>query len=1224
MILDFVPNFILPPIIEALGSKSISRAYRWWTASDSSDHEAQLTNLRNSLKMIQSMINDAERKQGEKSDDPVRLWLQDLQRLAYDVEDVLDECDYEHLRCCVETRGEKKRKRSSITSDIVDKIKDINVSFDELKERARLLNLVSHEFHPTAMQLTKTDSLLGDSKVFGREDDVLRILDMLDDLREKGYLISGVSIVGMGGLGKTTVAKLIYKKAQEEKRYDLVAWVCVSEDFNEETILKELYEHFKGCPHPSSINVLVEDLAKELEKKIFLLVLDDVWNKDYSKWNAFSDRLSRILKTTRNSIVVTTRDEEVAFGMMKMNLMQNSMQIYKMHKLSGHECWSIIEEKVLRLSGKQSISSDLKHIGVEIAKKCGGLPLIAIVIGGALSREIQTSMWKAIRDNNAWNLDSEEGKWILSVLKISFDHLLPPLKKCFSYCSLFPKDFVIEKDDLVQLWMAQGFLHQPNESSMTMEEIGDAYFSHLLSNSLFQDVKMDAHGRIKSCKMHDVVHDLALAVAKDETLIVKAGCKIDENATILHLRVKHDGNGVLDIPTNFLRRLRSLFIEERVEVFNRVASDLKSLRSLKLLGSLKLRTPKTEELYPALGELKHLRYLHISDSKIKALPGSLSMLYHLQTFRLAWYLSTLQMPDNMSNLVNLRHIYFYNDKHVPKGIGHLTSLQTLPMFFVGKEKGCGIEELRGLTQLGGELKIGNLQQVGSKSEATKASLEEKTRLHNLKLGWNRWEGDQSNHEEVLEGFQPHSNLKGLFIDYYNGKSFPKWMMRGVNDSGATFLSNNLVELNLEAWDNCEHIPSLGLLPSLKYLRIYHFKNVKRMGHKFDATRSNSPRGGESIELFPALRRLTLGYMKILEEWVEVDDDDIAAGGKVEIVFPCLENLEIHNCPRLEIWQIGGFSSHHKLSSLEISGCDNLRAIPDMDELSSLETFGILNCGALTCLPSGLGSSISLQDLCISHCINLRSVPEGCLRYITRLKKLEMSPFCEELELFPGLSYIHQLNSSLEDLALYGWDKVKSLPDQLQHLIALKKLILDGFKGVEAFPEGLGNLASLQQLFISDCGNLKHLFPLQALRSLHSLSIGPFSLESEEFPTLSCTHHLHASLKFLGLQGWDKVKFLPDQLQHFTALQKLCLENFNRVEVLPDWLGNLSSLRQLHITNCGNLRSMPSVEAMQRLTNLGYLEIVGCPKLKERCTKYSGAEWSKISHILQVNIDGQEP
>ncbi|GKV04438.1 hypothetical protein SLEP1_g16591 [Rubroshorea leprosula] len=291
MILDFVTDFILPRIIDGLADEVISRASRWWTASNSSDHEAQLTNLRDSLKIIQSMINDAEQKQGKESDDPVRLWLQQLQRLAYDVEDVLDECDYEHLRCRVETLGEKKRKKSSFTSDIVDKIKDINMRFDELKERARVLNLESREFHPTATQLPKTDSLLGDSKVFGRGDDVERILDMLDDLREKQYLVSGVSIVGMGGLGKTTVARSIYKKAEEEKRYDLVAWVCVSvDDFNEETILKEMHEHFiKGGVPPSSINVLVKDLAKELEKKTFLLVLDDVWNKDQSRGSIYDD-----------------------------------------------------------------------------------------------------------------------------------------------------------------------------------------------------------------------------------------------------------------------------------------------------------------------------------------------------------------------------------------------------------------------------------------------------------------------------------------------------------------------------------------------------------------------------------------------------------------------------------------------------------------------------------------------------------------------------------------------------------------------------------------------------------------------------------------------------------------------------------------------------------------------------------------------------------------------
>ncbi|GKV04437.1 hypothetical protein SLEP1_g16590 [Rubroshorea leprosula] len=202
--------------------------------------------------------------------------------------------------------------------------------------------------------------------------------------------------------------------------------------------------------------------------------------------------------------------------------------------------------------------------------------------------------------------------------------------------------------------------------------------------------------------------------------------------------------------------------------------------------------------------------------------------------------------------------------------------------------------------------------------------------------------------------------------------------------------------------------------------------------------------------------------------------------------------------------MGGFSSHHKLSHLEISYCYKLMDIPSMNGLSSL------------------------QLLRIEKCFNLWSISGECLRYLAGLKKLEMSYFCDELEEFPGLSYIHQLNSSLESLILRGWDKVKSLPDQLQHLTALKELTLSNFNGVEAFPEGLGNLSSLQRL---------HIFEYL-----------------EKFPRLDCIIHFHASLKDLTLTGWDKLKFLPDQLQHLTALKSLTLEKFNRVEAFSDWRG----------------------------------------------------------------------
>ncbi|GKV04442.1 hypothetical protein SLEP1_g16594 [Rubroshorea leprosula] len=262
----------------------------------------------------------------------------------------------------------------------------------------------------------------------------------------------------------------------------------------------------------------------------------------------------------------------------------------------------------------------------------------------------------------------------------------------------------------------------------------------------------------------------------------------------------------------------------------------------------------------------------------------------------------------------------------------------------------------------------------------------------------------------------------------------------------------------------------------------------------------------------------------------------------------------------------------------MSGCCKLMAIPSMNGLSSL------------------------QFLRIEECFNTRSISGECLRYLVGLKKLEMGYFCDELEEFPGLAHIHQLNSSLESLILRGWDKVKSLPDQLQHLTALKELTLLNFNGVEAFPEGLGKLTSLQRLHIFECRNLKQLFPLRALKSLTELRMGPFSSDLEEFPRLDCILCLRASLKDLKLIGWDKIKFLPDQLQHLTALESLALEKFNKVEVLPDWLGNLSSLQGLYIREC--------------------------PNLKKRCIKYiegkqyAGEEWSKISHISKIWIDSE--
>ncbi|GKV51392.1 hypothetical protein SLEP1_g58054 [Rubroshorea leprosula] len=750
---------------------------------------------------------------------------------------------------------------------MADKIRKINETLDKINNHGVLLLPVrlGDQSHSTAgaRQYPETDSIPDCSKFVGRHNDVLEIVNKLDNIRSQ-HILSGISIVGFGGIGKTILAKSISSMVKEQKLYDLVAWVCVSEEFDEKIILGDMLEYLdSSVGRMNNIDALIQKLGRELENRKFLLVLDDVWNEDRSKWDSFNSRLLKILKTSGNSILVTSRSDKVASIMEAL-----PMQKHDMVKLSDHECWLIIEDRVLRSSTETSIPLDLEGIGQEIARKCGGLPLVASVIGGTLSREMKTDKWQEILDDKAWILQ-DENKKILSILKISFDRLPSLLKNCFSYCSIFPKDAVIFIDDLIQLWVAQGFVHKSNESLVEMEDIGNEYFKELLSNCLFQDIQWDLYGNIESCKMHDLVHDLALLVSKGKTLVWDSSCNFDVQncSTIRHLRVKFKGQDLLTIPRSVAQRLHSLFSDD--DVFCSMASDLKSLRSLKLEGG-------GNKLPASLGKLKHLRYLDISKTYVRTVPKSFSKLYNLQTSNFVdCHLEKL--PSGMSNLISLRHIYFSCRSDI--SIMQLTSLRTLPYFVVGTKKGCRLEDLGCLSQLGGKLEIWKLEHVRSKLEASKANLKEKAKLHQLKLRWSSgYEGAvNNNHEEVLESLQPHSNLKSLTIDGYKGKRFPSWMGNDVNSSGSSFLLDNMVELKLSNCNECTCIPNLGLLPFLKVLYIERMENVRRMGHKLQ------PGGAESIKLFPALKTLTVDYMQRLEEWVEVVED-AAVGSQGVIVF----------------------------------------------------------------------------------------------------------------------------------------------------------------------------------------------------------------------------------------------------------------------------------------------------------------------------------------------------
>ncbi|KAB5513857.1 hypothetical protein DKX38_027763 [Salix brachista] len=360
--------------------------------------EGQLQRLNKSLTMIQAKLQDAARR--PVTDSSVKLWLERLQDVAYDAEDVLDEFAYEILR-----KDQKKGKVRDFFSlhnpvafrlSMGRKVKKIKEALDEIREDAAGsglgLTFLQHEDRAQEVCLDldrETDSFLDSSEVVGREDDVSIVTDRLATLR-KQHVLSVVPIVGMAGLGKTIVAKKVSEVVRERKHFDMTLWVCVSNDFSKRRILGEMLQKIdKSTGGLTNLDAILEKLQQKLKNKTFFLVLDDVWNEDHRKWDDLKEQLLKISSKKGNVVVVTTRITEIA------TMMETSRgSRHKPRGLSNDECWSIIKQKVSG-GGGATLAADLESIGKDIAKKCGGLPLLATVLGGTLRRK-ETQEWRSI------------------------------------------------------------------------------------------------------------------------------------------------------------------------------------------------------------------------------------------------------------------------------------------------------------------------------------------------------------------------------------------------------------------------------------------------------------------------------------------------------------------------------------------------------------------------------------------------------------------------------------------------------------------------------------------------------------------------------------------------------------------------------------------------------------------------------------------------------------
>ncbi|XP_057781735.1 putative disease resistance protein RGA4 isoform X2 [Salvia miltiorrhiza] len=1105
------------------------------------DEEA--AKLAGTLEIMQKFLNHAE--SGTITGEDVKSWLKKLEDVAFDADNVLDEINYHILYKQIKP---KKAKVLSFFNHIPRsrkmalKIKKMRENLDCINKDAAVLGLKERlaAAVPTLLDAdaSETDSYAVDPIFIGRDDVVSEIVEMLtNSITTDERRVSILPIVGMGGLGKSALTRKVFNHEMVKSRFESHIWVHVSPNFEPITLLKKILNNLTSHQvENASRQVVLTKLEEALKDKTYLLVLDDAWNEDLFKWDDFMNSFLGVGCVKGNAIVVTTRS-------MKAASIVNPLHVRKLKGLSAEDCWSIIKVKTF---GEGNVPSEFETIGKKIATKCQGLPLAANVVGGTLTNQSEEK-WRSIEEK--WLSPYEGGDYMTKILRLSFDNLSQPsLKKCFAYCAMFPKGSRIIKQELIELWMAESFLQADGRDDM--ESVGEKFINVLLHNSLLQVSKRDGYGDVKSCGMHDLVHDLASSVSSSSN-------NTGGSSRVRYMTLGDDTSGDITnpIPKEMAKSLRTLFLGCDISGIN--FSDLESLHVLCL------NYYGVKELSSSIGKLIHLRHFDISWTSIEYLPDRIGEFFHLQTLRVPYGYKG-KLPSTIKYLINLRHLYINEKVELPAGIGRLTSLQTLTHFPVGDENGCKIEELGSLNNLKGELQIHNLERVRDKEEAGKANLFKKSKILNLCLEWDCKREGESNDENVLEGLQPHSDLKKLEIRGFNGSRFPLWTQKmAVGD----VVLNKLMSLSLYDCGECEEIPMLGHLPNLKSLQLGRLINLKCINSSFYGMVNKDTR-----IVFPALERLTLWFMPKLTEWAEVE---VSGGSEVKL-FPRLQHLEIWWCE-----QLMSVPSH-------VSSC-----------LQHLKIDGI----GVECLPADwlFSNNQTLSELYIRECPNLRELwhrdsgGEQSQRSFTSLRRLRIEE-CKALEYLP----CEMIGFSLEEISLEGQSSLKNLPkvfDSLPKSSRLKNLSIVGF------PKFMAN-------FYVETPH----FP-----NLRDVKFG-VSMSSMEAVDGILQEYCH-SLNKLTLVGMESCECLPESIQLLTALSELELNNFG-MEELPEWLGNLSSLQQLSLCYCKRLRRLPSMDAMHRLTTLKLLFIWRCSELVIK-SEAADSEWPKLSHIPEIYINGDE-
>ncbi|XP_061353473.1 disease resistance protein RPM1-like [Gastrolobium bilobum] len=670
------------------------------------------SDIKDELESIQAFLKDADRRATDEADtnDGIRTWVKQLREASFRIEDVVDEYLWlmhkaHHPRstalvCMIATLIPRHR--------IASEIQDIKLSVCGIKERSERYNFqVSHEQGSSRFDPRLASLFIEETEIVGFESPREELI---------GWLLEGaaertvISVVGMGGLGKTTLAKYVFDSQKLRGHFDCRAFITVSQSYTVRGLLIVMMEQFckeTKDPFPQMLREmdeksLITEVRLYLQNKRYLIFFDDVWQVD------FSDQVELAMPNNNKGsrIVITTRMMHVAEFSKKSFL----VHVHNLQLLPPNKAWELFCKKAFRFEIDGRCPAVLEAMSIEIVQRCKGLPLAIAAIGGLFSTKSKTIFeWQKVSQNLSLELGRNAHLTSLTkILSLSYDDLPYYLKPCLFYFGIYPEDYSISRKSLTQQWIAEGFVN--SEERRTTEQVAEEYLSELIHRSLVRVSKVCFDGKVKICQVHDLLHQMIIRKMKDLRF-----CHVvhenDQSVAVginRRLSIGANSNHLLKSTSN--SHIRAIHVFEKGGLLKpfmgRLSSKCRILKVLNFEGTSLNYVPNN------LGNLFHLRYINLKNTKVQVLPKSIGKLQNLETLDIRQTL-VRELPSEINKLTKLRHLLachrnyeagyslmgFTTGVQIEKGIKNLTSLQNL--YYVEVDHGGIdlIQEMRMLRQL---------------------------------------------------------------------------------------------------------------------------------------------------------------------------------------------------------------------------------------------------------------------------------------------------------------------------------------------------------------------------------------------------------------------------------------------------------------------------------------------------------------------------------------------